>query len=80
MFGLGIFLKINKDLFFRKKFNVAFGSLFEHTRFEASETLHLHFVCDESGRKFAQNYLQSHILHPSFSFKVKTLDFLTMSF
>jgi len=55
---------------FRKKFNLAFGSLFTHAEFVEGETLHLHFVCDEAGRTFAESYLQKHVTHPSFAFKV----------
>jgi len=55
----------------REKFKTAFGSLFEHAKFEKDETLHLHFVCDEAGRAFAEDYLKSHVAHPSFSLKVR---------
>ena len=63
---------------FRDKFSLAFGSLFEHAKFEDGETLHLHFVCDDAGRNFAQDYLQKHVAHPTFDFKVS--DFISCTF
>ena len=62
----------------RDKFSIAFGSLFQHAKFNDGETLHLHFVCDQAGRNFAQDYLQKHVAHPTFAFKVSYLKIIMM--
>uniref|UniRef100_H2Z3T6 Uncharacterized protein n=1 Tax=Ciona savignyi TaxID=51511 RepID=H2Z3T6_CIOSA len=65
---LFIFSKMNPSM--KGKFNTAFGSLFEHARFDDKETFHMHFVCEADGREFIEDYFKEHISHPSFSLKV----------
>ncbi|XP_076809874.1 xyloside xylosyltransferase 1-like [Clavelina lepadiformis] len=67
---LFLFTRLKEHPKLKEKFNTAFGSLFSLAKFHDDEVLHIHFICDENGRTYVEDYLQQHIDHPEFKLKV----------
>ncbi|XP_002127967.2 xyloside xylosyltransferase 1 [Ciona intestinalis] len=74
-----LFIFAHKNPKLEKKFTTAFGSMFEHAKFNERETFHLHFVCEKEGKEFVQQYFKEHVSHPKFNLKIHFHDTIKLA-